>query len=190
MDLTLLVLPVFIFWVLLPAPASPLAVDPAVRGCLDPASSASAALVSPTRNVEMIPSLSPIRSPVDESPTQNLSSRRSCLSLLAAASTTAFANKVGSASATGEPAPSLSSSPTEPGHSSSATDENRQPIVDDCDEACKEDRRHRIEDRRAMMRQSRSSTSRQDVFDLSRQRAKLYGTDYRGATCLRGIPCL
>ena len=40
-----------------------------------------------------------------------------------------------------------------------------------------------------MMRQSRSSTSRQEVFDLSRQRAKLYDTQSRAASCIDGIPC-
>mmetsp|Transcript_37962 Transcript_37962/g.83242 ORF Transcript_37962/g.83242 Transcript_37962/m.83242 type:complete len:153 (+) Transcript_37962:61-519(+) len=62
--------------------------------------------------------------------------------------------------------------------------------ADECDEECKEIRRKRIEDRRAMMKQSRSSTSRQEVFELSKQRAKLYGSEYKGANCVEGIPCL
>lgn len=57
----------------------------------------------------------------------------------------------------------------------------------DCDDIC---RANIIQERRAMMRQSRSSTSRQDVFELSRQRAKLYNTTYQGASCPPGIPCL
>ena len=36
-------------------------------------------------------------------------------------------------------------------------------------------RRRRIEERRAMMRQSRSTSSRQEVFELSKQRTRLYG---------------
>uniref|UniRef100_A0A7S4QY27 PSI-F n=1 Tax=Ditylum brightwellii TaxID=49249 RepID=A0A7S4QY27_9STRA len=60
----------------------------------------------------------------------------------------------------------------------------------ECDETCREERKKIIEQRRAMLRQSKSSTSRQDVFDLSKQRAKLYGSDYRGANCAPGIPCL
>lgn len=62
--------------------------------------------------------------------------------------------------------------------------------TDECDEECKEERRKRIEERRAMMRQSRSSTSRQDVFELSKQRAKLYESEYKGANCVDGIPCI
>ena len=58
-----------------------------------------------------------------------------------------------------------------------------------CDDACLEERRRRVEERRAMMRQSRSSTSRQEVFDLSRQRAKLYDAQSRAASCIDGIPC-
>ena len=59
-----------------------------------------------------------------------------------------------------------------------------------CDEACLADRKRRIEERRAMMRQSRSPTSRQEVFELSRQRALLYNTTYQGTSCPPGIPCL
>ena len=49
-----------------------------------------------------------------------------------------------------------------------------------CDEACMEERKRRIQQRRAMMQQSRSSTSRGDVLELSRQRAAMYGTSYKG----------
>eukprot|EP00566_Odontella_aurita_P009228 CAMPEP_0113547082 /NCGR_PEP_ID=MMETSP0015_2-20120614/12156_1 /TAXON_ID=2838 /ORGANISM="Odontella" /LENGTH=507 /DNA_ID=CAMNT_0000447593 /DNA_START=40 /DNA_END=1566 /DNA_ORIENTATION=+ /assembly_acc=CAM_ASM_000160 len=59
-----------------------------------------------------------------------------------------------------------------------------------CDGECLEKRKRMIEERRAMMRQSRSSTSRQDVFDLSRQRAALYNATYQGASCPPGVPCL
>ena len=58
-----------------------------------------------------------------------------------------------------------------------------------CDEACRQERLRVIRERRAMMQQSRSSTSRQEVFDLSRQRATLYNTTYQGASCPPGIPC-
>lgn len=60
--------------------------------------------------------------------------------------------------------------------------------VPECDDACLEERRRRVEERRAMMRQSRSSTSRGDVLKLSEQRAALYGTEYKGLsprTCSR-----
>lgn len=60
----------------------------------------------------------------------------------------------------------------------------------ECDEECKEQRRRRIEERRAMMRQSRSTSSRQEVFELSKQRARLYGSDYKGANCIDGVPCI
>ena len=59
-----------------------------------------------------------------------------------------------------------------------------------CDEECLNERRRIIEGRRAMMRQARSSTSRQDVFELSQQRAALYNATYQGAFCPPGIPCL
>eukprot|EP00985_Skeletonema_marinoi_P008231 scaffold3691_cov79-Skeletonema_marinoi.AAC.2 len=57
-----------------------------------------------------------------------------------------------------------------------------------CDDACLEERRRRIEERRAMMKQSRSSTNRGDVLELSRQRALMYGTSYKGlspSTCVK-----
>lgn len=60
----------------------------------------------------------------------------------------------------------------------------------ECDEECKEQRRRRMEERRAMMRQSRSTSSRQEVFELSKQRARLYGSDYKGANCIDGVPCI
>ena len=56
----------------------------------------------------------------------------------------------------------------------------------DPDEAC----RQRIADRRAIFEQSRTTTSRQNMMDLSRQRAALYNTTYQGASCIPGIPCL
>ena len=56
----------------------------------------------------------------------------------------------------------------------------------ECDEACQA----RIAERRAIYMQSRTTTSRQDMFDLSRQRAALYNTTYRGASCVPGLPCL
>ncbi|KAL7504596.1 hypothetical protein ACHAXN_002209 [Cyclotella atomus] len=50
----------------------------------------------------------------------------------------------------------------------------------ECDASCLEERRAKIEMRRAMMQQSRSSTNRGDVLKLSEQRAALYGTSYGG----------
>ena len=50
--------------------------------------------------------------------------------------------------------------------------------------------RQRIADRRAIFEQSRTTTSRQNMMDLSRQRAALYNTTYQGASCIPGIPCL
>lgn len=55
-----------------------------------------------------------------------------------------------------------------------------------CDEECRE----RIMKRRALMQQSRSTTSRQQIMDLSKQRALLYNTTYQGASCSPNIPCL
>lgn len=57
-----------------------------------------------------------------------------------------------------------------------------------CDDACLEDRKRRIQQRRAMMQQSRSATNRGDVLELSRQRALMYGTSYKGlspGTCAK-----
>jgi len=59
-----------------------------------------------------------------------------------------------------------------------------------CDEACREQRRKIIEDRRAMMKQSKSTSQRSEVLELSKQRAKLYGTEFKGASCPPGIPCI
>lgn len=49
-----------------------------------------------------------------------------------------------------------------------------------CDYECHEERKRRIQQRRAMMEQSRSLKNRGDVLELSRQRALLYGTVYKG----------
>jgi len=59
-----------------------------------------------------------------------------------------------------------------------------------CDEKCMAERKRIIEERRAMMRQSMTTTRRQDIFDLSRQRAGLYNTTYQGAACLSDFSCL
>lgn len=74
--------------------------------------------------------------------------------------------------------------------SASNTPGNEPASVVECDEDCKEQRRKMIEDRRAMMRQSRSTSSRQEVFELSKQRARMYGSDYKGTSCIDGIPCI
>lgn len=59
-----------------------------------------------------------------------------------------------------------------------------------CDDVCLEERKRRILERRAIMQQSRTTTKRSDMFELAQQRAKLYNTTYRGASCPPGIPCL
>ena len=65
--------------------------------------------------------------------------------------------------------------------SSSPNDESgRTDTVLSCDQTCLEERKRRIQERRAMMQQSRSSTNRGEVLELSRQRALLYGTRYEG----------
>ena len=58
-------------------------------------------------------------------------------------------------------------------------------MVITCDENCKK----RIEERRAMFKQSRSTRSRQEVFNLSKQRAALYNTTYQGSSCIDGLSC-
>ena len=55
-----------------------------------------------------------------------------------------------------------------------------------CDEACKQ----RIAERRALFQQSRTTRSRQEILDLSRQRAALYNTTFQGASCIPGLPCI
>ena len=54
------------------------------------------------------------------------------------------------------------------------------------DAACQQ----RIADRRALFEQSRTTRDRQVLFDLSKQRAKLYNTTYQGANCIPGLPCI
>ena len=51
-----------------------------------------------------------------------------------------------------------------------------------CDDKCLEERKRIIQERRAMMQQSRSNTRRADVLELSKQRASMYETDYKGLT--------
>ncbi len=50
----------------------------------------------------------------------------------------------------------------------------------DCDDECKAKRKKIIEERRVMMKQSKSSTSRRETMELSRQRAAMYNTQYKG----------
>ncbi|KAL7535948.1 hypothetical protein ACHAXR_006827 [Thalassiosira sp. AJA248-18] len=50
----------------------------------------------------------------------------------------------------------------------------------DCDENCLQERKRRVAERRAMMQQSRSNTRREDVLELSQQRASLYGAEFKG----------
>ena len=52
--------------------------------------------------------------------------------------------------------------------------------VQKCDNDCLEERKRIVEQRRAMMKQARSDTKRADVLKLSKQRAGLYGTDFKG----------
>lgn len=59
-----------------------------------------------------------------------------------------------------------------------------------CDAFCLEERKRIIQERRAMMNQSRSNTKRSDVFELSKQRAAMYGTQYQGASCPPNVPCI
>ena len=61
--------------------------------------------------------------------------------------------------------------------------------TEECDSECLAERQRIIQERRAMMQQSRTTRNRQDMFDLSRQRAALYNTTYQGATCRPGVPC-
>ena len=55
-----------------------------------------------------------------------------------------------------------------------------------CDDEC----RRRLSERRALMQQSRTTRSRQEVLDLSRQRASLYNTTSRAVSCVSELPCL
>ena len=55
----------------------------------------------------------------------------------------------------------------------------------ECYEECKQ----RIADRRALFEQSRTTSDRQKILDLSRQRAALYNTTFQGASCIPGLPC-
>jgi len=64
------------------------------------------------------------------------------------------------------------------------------PMNPSCDETCMQERKRIIAERRAMMNQSRSNTKRSDVFELSKQRAALYGSKYQGASCTPNVPCL
>lgn len=55
----------------------------------------------------------------------------------------------------------------------------------ECDEACA----RRIAERRALFEQSRTTADRSVILELSRQRAALYNTTFRGASCVPGLPC-
>jgi len=61
-------------------------------------------------------------------------------------------------------------------------------VQPECDASCREGRLRVIRERRAIMQQSKTG-SRQDLFDLSQQRAALYNTTYQGASCISGVPC-
>ena len=50
----------------------------------------------------------------------------------------------------------------------------------ECDDKCLEERKRIIQEGRQMMQQSRSNTRRADVLELSKQRASMYGSDYKG----------
>ena len=58
-------------------------------------------------------------------------------------------------------------------------------LAAECDDACKQ----RIVDRRALFEQSRTTSDRQKILDLSRQRAVMYNTTFQGASCIPGLPC-
>lgn len=73
---------------------------------------------------------------------------------------------------------------------SSATTTTTNQVAPSCDDLCLAERQRILENRRQLMRQSRSNTQRSDVLELSRQRAALYNTTYQGVTCPPGIPCL
>jgi len=47
-----------------------------------------------------------------------------------------------------------------------------------------------IAERRALFEQSRTTGDRQKILDLSRQRAAMYNTTFRGVSCIPGLPCL
>ena len=53
-----------------------------------------------------------------------------------------------------------------------------------------QERARRKEERRALVRAGRSTSSRQEILDLSRQRAALYNTTSRAANCIPGLPCI
>jgi len=67
-----------------------------------------------------------------------------------------------------------------PPEESTTTTTTTTSTSDDCDVACLAERNETIRRRRAMMKQSRSDTNRGDVLELSRQRALLYGSEFRG----------
>jgi hypothetical protein len=48
----------------------------------------------------------------------------------------------------------------------------------------------RMQERRQLMQVSRSTNSRQSYLELSKQRAAMYNTTYRGVSCPPNIPCL
>ena len=80
------------------------------------------------------------------------------------------------------------STPSTNAETNTRPDRSADGITISCDDACLEERKRRIEERRAMMKQSRSSTNRGDVLELSRQRALMYGTSYKGlspSTCAK-----
>ena len=86
-----------------------------------------------------------------------------------------------------EPAFAAEYSPIDPNYAEAKNKANKiQPTAaydsnnPECDESCIEARKARIEERRALMRQSRSNTNRGDVLKLSEQRAALYGSSYGG----------
>ncbi|KAL7529967.1 hypothetical protein ACHAWF_003177 [Thalassiosira exigua] len=73
--------------------------------------------------------------------------------------------------------PNATSSTLESNESNTPLSGSDRPV---CDSNCQEERRRLVEQRRAMMKQSRSNTRRADVLELSQQRASLYGSDFKG----------
>jgi len=56
-------------------------------------------------------------------------------------------------------------------------------------EACNDECKLRIAERRMLFEQSRTTNDRQKILALSKQRAAMYNTTFKGASCIQGLPC-